>query len=235
MVNLPIAGTGGSYVVNPGKIVGLGLNYRDHVAESLSVLARGNTDIPAEPVLFAKTPNVLVGPGEPIVIPSSFLSAAGIAAPRTDYEAELAVIIGRRCRRVSARDALSFVFGYSCFNDVSQRNIQNSERGGWWKGKSFDSFGPIGPVVVPAGSMGDPQSLAIECRLNGRVVQSASTGSMIFGVAETIAYVSSVLTLEAGDLIITGTPAGVGPLLPGDVVEVEIGGIGILRNPVTEE
>jgi 2-keto-4-pentenoate hydratase/2-oxohepta-3-ene-1,7-dioic acid hydratase in catechol pathway len=245
MVELPIAGTDSSYVLSPQKIIAVGLNYREHIEESPSILAAeakaraaggaaaaASREAPPEPVLFAKTPNVLIGPGSPIPIPSSFLAHYAFASPRTDYEAELAVIIGRRCKGVSAAEALAYVFGYSCFNDVSQRDVQNSDRSGWFRGKSFDGFGPIGPVIVPAASIPDPQALAIRCRLNGRVVQESSTRSMIFGVAELVSFISHNFTLEPGDVIATGTPSGVGALAPGDLVEVEIEGIGTLSNPV---
>jgi 2-keto-4-pentenoate hydratase/2-oxohepta-3-ene-1,7-dioic acid hydratase in catechol pathway len=245
MVELPIAGTESSYALNPQKIIAVGLNYREHIEESPSILAAeakaraaggsaaaASRAAPAEPVLFAKTPNVLIGPGAPIPIPASFLAHYSFPHARTDYEAELAVIIGRRCKDVTARDALSFVFGYSCFNDVSQRDVQNSDRSGWFRGKSFDGFGPIGPCVALAASIPDPQALAIRCRLNGRVVQESSTSRMIFGVAELVSFISRNFTLEPGDVIATGTPSGVGPLAPGDVVEVEIEGIGALSNPV---
>jgi len=243
MVVLPFRRAGaaasgqGSLELRPSKIIAVGLNYREHVDESPSILTRP-TDravAPPEPILFAKTPNVLVGPDCPIVLPSSLLSAAGIAAPRTDYEAELAVVIGRRCRNVSAAEALDYVLGYTCFNDVSQRDIQNSDRSGWFRGKSFDSFGPVGPVVVARELVPDPNDLAIECRLNGAAVQRSRTSAMIFGVRELIAYISRNLSLEPGDLIATGTPSGVGSLKAGDEVEVEIEGIGVLRNPVIEE
>jgi len=240
---LPILGSDSSYSLSPQKILAVGLNYRDHVAESPSVLTAAAASAsatgrapsePAEPILFAKTPNVLIGPGEPIPLPSSFLARYAFSAPRTDYEAELAVIIGRRCRDVGVDEALAFVLGYSCFNDVSQRNIQNGDRSGWFRGKSFDGFGPIGPAIAPAALIPDPQRLGILCRLNGRVVQESTTARMIFGVAELISFISKNLTLEPGDIIATGTPSGVGPLAPGDVIEVEIEGIGALANPVIE-
>ncbi len=235
MVTLPVLGSDVSYRVKPGKIIALGLNYRDHVAESLSVVKSGSTELPKEPILFAKTPNVLIGPGEEIVIPTSFLLKYGFPGLRTDYEAELAVIIGRGGRNIPAAEARSHIFGYACFNDVSQRNIQNSDRSGWFRGKSFDTFGPIGPVVVPDALIGDPQNLDIECRLNGAVVQKSNTRNMIFPIDEQIAFISSQMTLEEGDIVVTGTPSGVGRLRQGDIVEIEIGGIGILRNTVREE
>lgn len=242
MLELPVAG-GGRCRIAPSKIIAVGLNYHSHVAESPSILAAkasGRLDpsapaeAPAVPVLFVKTPNVLVGPEEPIVIPAAFLRASGIDRPRTDYEAELAIIIGERCKDVPPEAALSRVFGYTCFNDVSQRDVQNGDRSGWWRGKSFDTFGPIGPVVAPRDAIGDPARLRIEGRLNGAVVQRASIEDMIFSVAELVSYISRNLTLEEGDIIATGTPSGVGPLKEGDVYEVEIEGIGTLRNPVVE-
>ncbi len=238
MVVLPILGSESSYALNPQKIIAIGLNYREHIAESPSVLAakagRAAIAAPDEPILFAKTPNVLIGPGEPITLPTAFLAHYAFPAARTDYEAELAVIIGRRCKDVGAEEALSCVLGYTCFNDVSQRDIQNGDRSGWFRGKSFDGFGPIGPAIAPAALVSDPQRLKIACRLNGRVVQESNTASMIFGVAELVAFISRNMTLEPGDVIATGTPSGVGPLADGDFVEVEIEGIGVLANPVIE-
>ena len=248
-MELPIIG-GGSCRIAPGKIIAVGLNYRAHVAESPSILAAraaaagtaqaaGGTqaipEAPSVPILFVKTPNVLVAQGEPIVIPTAFLHESGIAAPRTDYESELAVIIGKRCKDVAENEALACVYGYTCFNDVSQREVQNGDRSGWWRGKSFDTFGPIGPSVLPARTLRDPQALRISGRLNGKTVQEASTRDMIFTVAQLIAYISRNVTLEEGDIIATGTPSGVGPLKAGDVFEVEIEGIGVLANPVTED
>jgi 2-keto-4-pentenoate hydratase/2-oxohepta-3-ene-1,7-dioic acid hydratase in catechol pathway len=248
MVELPIAGSDSSYVLNPQKIVAVGLNYRAHIAESPSILAverktraaggavaAASREAPSEPVLFPKTPNVLIGPGAAIPIPSSFLLRYAFPCPRTDYEAELAVIIGRRCKDVPVEAALAYVFGYSCFNDVSQRDIQNGDRSGWYRGKSFDGFGPIGPVIAPASSIPDPQRLAIRCRLNGHIVQESNTSEMIFGVADLVSFISHNFTLEPGDIIATGTPSGVGALVSGDVVEVEIEGIGALSNPVIEK
>ena len=237
MVVLPVRGSDRSYELRPQKIVAVGLNYREHVDESPTILTRP-TDrpvTPQEPILFAKTPNVLVGPGEPIVVPSSLIARYGFPEPRTDFEAELAVVIGKRCKGVEPERALDYVLGYACFNDVSQRNIQNIDRSGWFRGKSFDSFGPIGPALVPRDQVADPGDLAIECRLNGKVVQRSRTSAMIFGVRELISYISKNLTLEPGDIIATGTPSGVGAIKAGDLVEVEIEGIGVLSNPVVEE
>jgi 2-keto-4-pentenoate hydratase/2-oxohepta-3-ene-1,7-dioic acid hydratase in catechol pathway len=235
MKPLPIKGRTACYHLNPSKIIALGLNYREHVAESHSVKVQGFTgDIPTEPILFPKTPNVLIGPDEPIVIPK-FLREYDFETPRTDYEAELALIIKDRCSRVSPEDALSHVLGYTCMNDVSQRNLQTGDKSGWFRGKSLDTFGPIGPCLVPAEDIDDPQNLKITCRLNGEIVQQGNTSQMIFSLPELIAFVSKNFTLMPGDIILTGTPSGVGPLHHGDEVAVEIEKIGILRNPVIDE
>jgi 2-keto-4-pentenoate hydratase/2-oxohepta-3-ene-1,7-dioic acid hydratase in catechol pathway len=235
MIELPIKNRHETYMVNPTKLIALGLNYRAHIAESVSVKVKGFTDeVPAEPLLFPKTPNVLIGPGQSIVIPR-FLKEYGFKSLRTDFEAELALIIGDRCKDVSAEDALDRIFGYTCMNDVSQRNIQNGDRTGWYRGKSLDTFGPIGPQVVLARDLPDPQNLDICCRLNGTTVQEGNTRQMIFKIPEIIAFVSKNFTLMPGDIILTGTPAGVGPLSHGDTVEVEIQPIGVLKNTVIDE
>jgi 2-keto-4-pentenoate hydratase/2-oxohepta-3-ene-1,7-dioic acid hydratase in catechol pathway len=235
MIKLPIHNRADTYTVNPSKLIALGLNYRSHIAESGSVKVKGFTDEePEEPLLFPKTPNVLIGPEMPIVIPR-FLKTCGFASLRTDYEAELAVIIGRRCKDVPVEDGFDCIYGYTCMNDVSQRNIQNNDRSGWFRGKSLDTFGPIGPQLVLAGDLPDPHHLDIRCRLNGKTVQQGNTAQMIFSIPEIIAFISTHITLIAGDIVLTGTPAGVGPLHHGDVVEVEIERIGILKNPVIDE
>jgi 2-keto-4-pentenoate hydratase/2-oxohepta-3-ene-1,7-dioic acid hydratase in catechol pathway len=226
---------GGEYQVNPSKIVALGLNYLEHIKESQSVDVQNFTnEIPTEPLLFPKTPNVLIGPDEAIILPA-FVFAYGFADCRTDHEAELAIIIKDRVKNLKAADAMEHILGFTCFNDVSQRNLQKSDKSGWFRGKSLDTFGPIGPIVVSPEDIGDPQNLEIICRLNGTVTQRSNTRHMIFTIPEIIAFVTKNFTLEAGDIIITGTPSGVGPLHDGDVVEVEIENIGILRNPVRAE
>lgn len=231
-ITLPIKHSSASYTLSPSKIVALGLNYRDHIKESASVRVRGFTgEVPGEPILFPKTPNVLVGDGEPIVIPA-LLGEYGFDEVRTDYEAELAFIVRGRCKNVPERHALDHILGFTCMNDVSQRNIQNSDRSGWFRGKSFDTFGPVGPCIVKTEDIGDPQNLMIRCLLNGRVVQESNTDRMIFSIPEILSFVSKNFTLEEGDLIATGTPSGVGPISHGDVVEVEIEKIGILKNRV---
>jgi 2-keto-4-pentenoate hydratase/2-oxohepta-3-ene-1,7-dioic acid hydratase in catechol pathway len=235
MIKIPVKNSRDPYTVNPTKLIALGLNYRAHIAESVSVKVKGFTDeVPVEPLLFPKTPNVLVGPDQPIVIPK-FLKEYGFKTLRTDYEAELALIISDRCKDVSAVEAWDHIFGFTCMNDISQRNIQNGDRTGWYRGKSLDTFGPIGPQVVLAQDLPDPQNLNICCRLNGKTVQQGNTSQMIFTIPEIIAFVSKNFTLMPGDIILTGTPAGVGPLSHGDTVEVDIEHIGVLKNTVMDE
>ncbi len=188
---------------------------------------------PKAPLLFAKWGNTLIGAGEPIILPPE--------SEEVDYEAELGVVIGARTRRASERDALDAVRGYLCLNDVSARDLQFADRQ-WTRGKSPDSFCPIGPRLVPREEIEDPQALKIRCILNGQTMQDSSTSQMIFSVAEIIAHVSRLITLQPGDLIATGTPAGVGVfrdpkvlLKDGDEVTVEVEGLGALTNPVRRE
>ena len=234
-IELPIFNKDKKYRINPSKIIALGLNYLDHIKESQSVDVQNFTnEIPTEPVLFPKTPNVLIPPESPIIIPK-FLEDYKFPFPRVDHEAELAIIIKKQCKNVEPKDAMDVILGFTCLNDVSQRNIQKGDKSGWFRGKSLDTFGPIGPQIVLTEDIGDPQNLQIECRLNGKVAQQSNTKHMIFKIPEIIAFVSKNFTLEAGDIISTGTPSGVGPIKHGDVVEVEIEKIGILRNTVEEE
>lgn len=210
----------------PQKIICVGLNYRDHAEEQ-------GTELPKAPLLFAKWPNTLIGSGETIVLPRE--------AHEVDYEAELGVVIDRRTRGVSERDALDAVRGYVCLNDVSARDLQFADQQ-WTRGKSPDTFCPVGPHLVAREQIEDPQRLAIRCVLNGETMQDSSTSQMVFSVAEIIAYISRTITLEPGDLIATGTPAGVGIfrnpkvlLKDGDEVTVEVQGLGALTNPVKKE
>jgi 2-keto-4-pentenoate hydratase/2-oxohepta-3-ene-1,7-dioic acid hydratase in catechol pathway len=233
-ISLPVKG-GGNYEINPSKIVALGLNYLEHIKESQSVDVQNFTnEIPKEPVLFNKTPNVLIGPDQNIILPA-LLDDYKFPDCRTDHEAELAIIIKDRIKNVSSEHAMQHVLGFTCFNDISQRNLQKGDKAGWYRGKSLDTFGPIGPVLVPLELIGDPQNLRIQCRVNKKVVQDSNTLHMIFPIPEIIAFISRNFTLEPGDIIITGTPSGVGPLKNGDVVEVEIENIGTLRNSVVAE
>jgi 2-keto-4-pentenoate hydratase/2-oxohepta-3-ene-1,7-dioic acid hydratase in catechol pathway len=206
----------------PGKIVCVGLNYRDHAEEQ-------GVRLPAEPLLFAKWPSSLVGPGDPIVIPP-FVT-------QCDYEAELGVVIGSRVKGVSRENALEAVRGYVCANDVSARDLQYGDRQ-WTRGKSVDTFCPVGPLV-PAAAVPDPHALRIRAIVSGEVLQDSSTANLVFGVDEIISHVARTTTLEPGDLILTGTPAGVGVfreprrlLRAGDEVTVEIERVGSLTNPV---
>jgi 2-keto-4-pentenoate hydratase/2-oxohepta-3-ene-1,7-dioic acid hydratase in catechol pathway len=232
MIELPLAGTGRKIGIVPTKIIAVGLNYREHVKESIS--GRKLPDkMPTEPVLFAKTPNVLIGPEDAIVIPA-LIDEYHFEDARVDLEAELAVVIGKRGRHIPEEKAFDYVLGYTCFNDVSQRNFQYLDPSGWFRGKSLDTFGPIGPAVVFHKDI-DVKSLNLYSRINGELKQSGNTGDMIFNVPHLIAFISKHFTLEEGDLIATGTPKGVSPLHPGDVAEIEIEGIGILRNPVVGE
>ena len=232
---LPIKGSESTYLVSPSKIVALGLNYRDHIAESQSVRVKGfEPEIPGEPILFPKGSNSLLPPDEPIVLPA-FVDTYGFEDQRTDYEAELAFIVGKTCKNITVESAYDCIFGFLCLNDVSQRNIQTGDKSGWYRGKSFDTFCPVGPTIVRISDVGDPQDLAITCRLNGDVVQQSNTKHMIFPIREIVSYISKNFRLYEGDIITTGTPSGVGKLANGDVVEVEIENIGVLRNPVVAE
>ena len=233
MIQLPLAGTDRKVTINPSKIIAIGLNYRDHVKES-KVFDDNSEKLPSEPILFAKTNNVLVGPGENIILPSH-VKEYNFHNPRVDPEAELAIIIGKKGRHIPIEKAFEYVLGYTCFNDVSQRNIQKNDPSGWFRGKSFDTFGPIGPVIVTHNDIGDPQALAISCKINGVIKQSANTGDMIFTIPVLISFISKQFTLEEGDIIATGTPAGISPIVPGDAVEIEIEKIGILKNLVVAE
>ena len=206
----------GAPIRAPGKIICVGRNYRAHAAEL-------DNAVPEEPLLFFKPPTAIVPPGAPIVRPRGWA--------RVDFEGELGVVIGRRCRKVPREAALDCVFGYTIVNDVTVRDLQKKD-GQWTRAKGFDSFCPVGPVVV--GDL-DPTTLRVVTRVDGVVKQDAPTSDMIFDVPTIIAVASRVMTLEPGDLIATGTPAGVGPIVAGNVVEIEIAGIGTLSNPVVDE
>lgn len=197
----------------PSKIIGIGVNYRAHAVE----MAKG---LPEEPLMFLKPRSALLPDGAPIERPAGY--------ERVDFEGELGVVIGRRARRVSREHALDMVMGFVCINDVTVRDLQKKD-GQWSRAKGFDTFCPIGPRIV-AGL--DPSALRLVTRVNGSVRQDSSTSDLIFDVPTLIAFCSAHMTLEVGDVISTGTPSGVGNLAPGDVVEIEIEGIGVLRNPV---
>jgi 5-carboxymethyl-2-hydroxymuconate isomerase len=212
--------------VVPGKVVAIGLNYLDHIREC-------GLDQPTKPLVFAKFPTSVIGDGDAIRLPLG-------VTERVDWEVELAAVIGTRAHDVAVEDALDHVYGYTVANDVSARDLQQAD-GQWVRAKSLDTFCPLGPVLVTADEIPDPQALHLTCRVNGEVVQDATTDLMVFGVAELISFCSHSFTLEPGDVLLTGTPWGCGEfmdprrsLAPGDVVECEIDGIGVLRNPVVE-
>lgn len=200
--------------VSPSKIIAIGLNYRDHAAE-LSM------DLPDEPVLFLKPPSAVIGSGESIIYPN--------ASKQVEFEGELAVVVGKTASHVAVVEAKQYILGYTCANDVTARDLQKKD-GQWTRAKGFDTFCPLGPHVE---TDIDAADLNISLSLNGRVKQSSSTARMIHKVEEILSFVSQVMTLLPGDVILTGTPPGVGPVAIGDVVEVEIEGIGSLRNKVT--
>ncbi len=210
----------------PPKLICIGLNYRDHAAES-------RLAIPEVPTMFAKFSTAVIGPGQPIVLPKN--------SAKPDYEAEFAVVIGRRGRHVAEDDWRDYVFGYTILNDVSARDFQMATSQ-WMIGKTFDTFAPFGPAIVTADEIADPHNLRISLTLNGETMQDSNTSNLIFKLPQLIAYLSSVFTLEPGDVIATGTPAGVGfarkpPrwLRPGDEVRIRIEGLGELVNPVVAE
>ncbi|MGE5620020.1 MAG: fumarylacetoacetate hydrolase family protein [Sphingomonadaceae bacterium] len=210
-------------VPRPGKLLCIGLNYRDHAAEV-------DMALPERPVLFSKFPSCVVAPGAPIVLPE--------ISDQVDYEAELAVVIGKEAKGVSEEDAMEYVAGYTVMNDVSARDVQLGD-GQWVRGKSFDTFAPMGPALVTRDEVADPHNLAISLRLNGETMQDSNTSNLVFNIPRLISFLSQAITLEPGDVIATGTPAGVGMsrkppvyLKDGDHVMVEIQGIGVLENPV---
>ncbi len=211
----------------PQKIIAIGMNYRDHAKEI-------GAEEPKKPVVFAKYPNTIADPGQTVRIPP--------ITQQADYEAELGVVIGTQARNVSAADALDYVFGYVCCNDVSARDLQFSEGGQWTRSKSLDTSLPLGPFVATRDEVPDPQALSIRCTLNGEVMQDGTPADMIFPVAELIEFLSAGMTLMPGDIIATGTPSGVGVarepqvfLQDGDEVTVEIEGLGALTNPVRRD
>jgi 5-carboxymethyl-2-hydroxymuconate isomerase len=208
----------------PGKIVAIGLNYADHARET-------GREAPPRPLIFAKYPSAVIGKGTPITWKTAITN-------QVDYEGELGVIIGRRAKDVPEADALNYVFGYTIANDVSARDLQHGTDSQWTRGKSLDTFCPLGPMLVTRDEVENPQALGITTRVNGEVMQQGTTADMIFSVAHLIAYCSANFTLEPGDLILTGTPAGVGAardpqrfLNDGDTVSITIDGLGELVNP----
>ena len=215
-----------SFPLRPGKVIAIGLNYMDHVRES-------GVEPPPRPLVFAKFPSTVIGPGQPIVLNPA-------VAERVDWEGELALVVGRPLTKATPEEAMAAVFGYTIANDVSARDVQFAD-GQWIRGKNLDSFCPLGPVIVGAADVGDPQSLRLRTSVNGEVVQDASTAEMIFPVAELLSFCSQSFTLEPGDVMLTGTPWGCGEFMQpqrslahGDLVEIDIERVGTLRNPVLD-
>jgi 2-keto-4-pentenoate hydratase/2-oxohepta-3-ene-1,7-dioic acid hydratase in catechol pathway len=206
-------------IVNPTKIVCVGRNYAEHAKEL------GNP-MPKEPLIFLKPPSAVIGDGDRILLPPQ--------SQRVEHEGEIAVVIGARLKRVSEQQALNGVAGITCANDVTARDLQKTD-GQWTRAKGFDTFCPVGPRVVPLNDLGDLTKLEVRCRVNGQLRQQGKASDMAFAIPMVLSYISHIMSLEPGDLVLTGTPAGIGPLLPGDVVEVEIPGVGVLRNPVAGE
>ena len=201
----------------PTKIVCIGRNYAAHAAEH-------KAEVPTEPLLFFKPPSSVIGPGAPIVLTPQ--------SKQVEHESELAVVIGQRCRNVSTDEAWDYVLGVTCGNDVTARDLQRQDSQ-WTRAKGFDTFCPLGPWLVTGLSESEVADLEVTCRVNGEVRQHGNTGEMVFASARLISYISAIMTLEPEDVIMTGTPAGVSPIVEGDEVEVEVEGIGILKNPVT--
>ena len=214
-------------IISPPKIVCLGLNYKDHAKEQ-------GRDVPDEPIIFMKPRTAIIGPNQPIIRPK--------AVKQLDYEAELAIVIGEKGKNIPVSEAERYIFGYTAFNDISARDIQFKDKQ-WTRGKSYDTFAPIGPCITTANQIQDPNNLYVRTRVNNELRQDSSTKNMVFNVYEIVHHLSHVMTLEPGDIIATGTPAGVGVFMkpkpkflsPGDMVEVEIQNIGTLRNIVSEE
>ncbi|HRW09085.1 MAG TPA: fumarylacetoacetate hydrolase family protein [Caldilineaceae bacterium] len=202
--------------VEPQKIICVGRNYAEHAAEL------GN-EVPTEPLIFLKPPSSLVGPDEPVVYPA--------ISERVDHEGELAVVIGQRCRNLREEEAMDVIFGYTVANDVTARDLQRKD-GQWTRGKGFDTFCPVGPWID---TKFNPANRNVRCMVNDEVRQDGNTGLMIYSIANVLAFVSRFMTLEPGDLLLTGTPAGVSAVQPGDVMVVEVSGLGTLSNPVVAE
>jgi 2-keto-4-pentenoate hydratase/2-oxohepta-3-ene-1,7-dioic acid hydratase in catechol pathway len=200
----------------PSKLVCVGRNYAEHAAEL------GN-EVPPEPLIFLKPPSTVIGPDAPVVYPA--------ISKRVDHEGELALIIGTRCRNIAEEDAARVIYGYTVANDVTARDLQKSD-GQWTRGKGFDTFAPVGPWID---TEFDPENKAVRCLVNDEVRQDGNTALLIYSIGRVLAHVTRFMTLEAGDLVLTGTPAGVGAVQPGDVMTVEVEGLGQLRNPVIDE
>jgi 2-keto-4-pentenoate hydratase/2-oxohepta-3-ene-1,7-dioic acid hydratase in catechol pathway len=219
----------GTHTISPTKIICIGTNYMDHIEET-------GLDIPKEPVLFPKTLNCLISDGEHVIYPKFLFNQRKYN--RVDYEVELAFVIKDKCKHVPIEDVYNHILGYTVFNDITARKMQVKDiisKLPWFRSKSFDTFGPIGPRIVEIDEINDPHNLNIELKLNGKVKQSSNTKHLLFKIPRLMEYITSMFTLEQGDIIATGTPSGIGPIQPGDLIEASIEEIGTLTNKVILE
>ena len=219
----------GKTSINPTKIVCLGRNYLDHIKET-------NAPVPTEPVFFVKTVNTLVTDNGPIIYPKILHESEKYN--RVDHEVELAFIIFQTCKNISAENAMDYIQGYTIFLDITARTMQKSDRNinlPWYRSKNFDSFGPIGPIIVPCSEISDPHNLSIQLKVNGQVRQFSNTKHMLFKIPQTLEYLSKFVTLKRGDIIATATPSGISPIQPGDILEASIEKIGTIRHEVILE
>ncbi|MBY8990490.1 MAG: fumarylacetoacetate hydrolase family protein [Candidatus Lokiarchaeota archaeon] len=219
----------GDITINPSKVLCLGTNYMDHIEET-------GLDIPKEPLLFPKTPNCLITNNQPIIYPKYLKDNRKYN--RVDYEVELAFIVKDKCKNVSSDDVYNHILGYTVFNDITARKMQTMDivsQKPWFRSKSFDTFGPIGPVIKKVDEITDPHNLNIELKVNKEIKQASNTKHLLFKIPETFEYITQLFTMEPGDIIATGTPAGIGPVVPGDLIEATIEGIGTLTNKVILE
>jgi len=219
----------GDKTINPTKIICVGTNYMDHIEET-------KLPVPKEPVLFPKTLNCLIGDGDPIIYPKLLFNNRRLK--RVDYEVELAFIIKDRCKDVPKDETYEHIMGYSVFNDVTARKMQTKDivsQLPWFRSKSLDTFGPIGPRIASVDEIQDPHNLKIELKVNGEIKQSSNTKHLLFKIPDLMEYITSLFTMEPGDIIATGTPSGISPVLPGDLIEATIEKIGTLTNKVVLE
>jgi len=219
----------GDKTINPTKIICIGINYMDHIEET-------KLPVPKEPVLFPKTLNCLIGDGDPIVYPKLLFNNRKLK--RVDYEVELAFIIKDKCKDVPKSETYDHIMGYSVFNDVTARKMQTKDiisQLPWFRSKSLDTFGPIGPRIASVEEIQDPHDLKIELKVNGEVKQSSNTKHLLFKIPDLMEYITSLFTMEPGDIVATGTPSGISPILPGDLIEATIEDIGTLTNKVILE
>jgi 5-oxopent-3-ene-1,2,5-tricarboxylate decarboxylase/2-hydroxyhepta-2,4-diene-1,7-dioate isomerase len=219
----------GNFELNPTKIICLGRNYLEHIKET-------DASVPKEPIFFAKTINTLITDNKPIVFPKILYENKEYN--RVDHEVELAFIIKKKCKNVPANHAYEYIWGYTIFLDLTARSMQIKDRNvnlPWYRSKNFDFFGPIGPLIVPQKEIGDPHNLKIELKINGEIKQSSNTKYMIFRIPEILEYISRFITLEKDDIIATGTPSGISPIKPGDIIEACIENIGVIKHRVILE